>query len=54
MSQFLDRVKEIQEVQAAEEQARIEAELAKQKKLTSRRSKDASQGSAPKSAGDKR
>lgn len=31
--QFLNRVKEIQEEQAAEEQARIEAELAKQKKL---------------------
>ena len=36
--EFLDRVAEIQAAQAREEQAKLEAELAKQKKLQSRRS----------------
>lgn len=35
--EFLNRVADIQEVQAREEQAKIEAEIAKQKKLASRR-----------------
>ena len=37
--QFLDRVGEIQEEQARLEQAKLEAELAKQKKRESRKSK---------------
>ena len=36
--EFLNRVAEIQAAQAREEQAKLEAELAKQKKLQSRRS----------------